>query len=140
TSTLLYRKSGLSCESNSKRPCVRVARRVGSVAAVASPVGCGEELMRPAQGSGRSGSTQRAHCGVGEVAMTAPFVLISTADTDLLAARASGAPWRVANPSRLTVEDLPGLLEGAALVLVRLLGGRRTWPDGLDAVLATGVP
>ncbi|OLE28776.1 MAG: cobaltochelatase subunit CobN [Actinobacteria bacterium 13_1_20CM_3_71_11] len=68
------------------------------------------------------------------------FVLLSTADTDLLAARASGAPWRVANPTRLGAADLPALLDGATLAVVRLLGGRRTWPEGLDAVLASGIP
>ena len=72
--------------------------------------------------------------------MTVPFVLFSTADTDLLAARAGDAPWRVANPSRLAATEVASLLDGAALAVVRLLGGRRTWPDGLDAVLATGVP
>jgi cobaltochelatase CobN len=68
------------------------------------------------------------------------FVLLSTADTDLLAARASGAPWRVANPSRLPADDLPALIDGAALVVVRLLGGRRTWPDGLARILDSGLP
>ncbi len=68
------------------------------------------------------------------------FVLLSTADTDLLAARASGAPWAVANPTRLDAAGVPALLDGASLVVVRLLGGRRTWPEGLDAVLRTGVP
>ncbi|GIJ47625.1 cobaltochelatase subunit CobN [Virgisporangium aliadipatigenens] len=64
-------------------------------------------------------------------------VLLSTADTDLLAARASGAPWWVANPDRLPLSELPG---DADFFVVRLLGGRRAWPDGLDAVLATGRP
>src|SRR6266545_3641789 len=72
--------------------------------------------------------------------MTAGLVLVSTADTDLLAARASGVGWRVANPSRLDAAAVPALLDGAALVLVRLLGGRRTWPEGLAAVLAAGTP
>jgi cobaltochelatase CobN len=68
------------------------------------------------------------------------LVLLSTADTDLLAARASGVPWRVANPTRLDPAELPALLDGAALVVVRLLGGRQTWPDGLAAVQETGLP
>jgi cobaltochelatase CobN len=68
------------------------------------------------------------------------LVLLSTADTDLLAARASGTGWRVANPSRLDPAAVPALLDGAALVVVRLLGGHRTWPDGLAAVLVAGVP
>jgi cobaltochelatase CobN len=69
-----------------------------------------------------------------------PLLLLSTADTDLLAARASRTEWRVANPARLDPADLVALLDGVALVVVRLLGGRRTWPEGLDAVLAAGLP
>ncbi|MFC9789590.1 cobaltochelatase subunit CobN [Rhodococcus sp. NPDC127528] len=68
------------------------------------------------------------------------ILLLSTSDTDLLSARASGAEYRWANPSRLLVDDLPGLLDGIELVVVRILGGRRAWEDGLDAVLAAGLP
>ncbi|TQC47983.1 cobaltochelatase subunit CobN [Rhodococcus sp. WS4] len=69
------------------------------------------------------------------------ILLLSTSDTDLLSARASGADYRWANPARLLVEeDLPGLLDGAELVIVRILGGRRAWEEGLDAVLASGLP
>ncbi|MFL6124187.1 cobaltochelatase subunit CobN [Actinophytocola sp.] len=64
------------------------------------------------------------------------ILLLSTSDTDLLSARASGAGYRLGNPARLAVDDLPGLLDGVDLVVVRLLGGRRAWEDGLDAVLA----
>ncbi|GAA4454252.1 cobaltochelatase subunit CobN [Phytohabitans houttuyneae] len=64
------------------------------------------------------------------------FLLLSTSDTDLLSARASGAPFRLANPARTAVADLPDLVEGADLVIVRLLGGRRAWQEGLDALLA----
>jgi cobaltochelatase CobN len=73
--------------------------------------------------------------------MTVALVLISTADTDLLAAKASGVDWRVANPARLEPDAVAALIDGAAgAVVVRLLGGRRTWPEGLDAVLASGLP
>lgn len=69
------------------------------------------------------------------------ILLLSTSDTDLLSARASGADYRWANPARLLVEeDLPGLLDGVDLVVVRILGGRRAWEDGIDAVLASGLP
>ncbi|MGH3201521.1 MAG: cobaltochelatase subunit CobN [Streptosporangiaceae bacterium] len=68
------------------------------------------------------------------------IVLLSTSDTDLLSARASGAGYRLANPARLAVEDLPGLLDGAIVVVVRILGGRQAWADGLAAVTASGVP
>ena len=64
------------------------------------------------------------------------IVLISASDTDLLAARASGAPWRLANPARTTPGQVAGLVAGAYCVIVRLLGGRSSWPDGLAAVLA----
>ncbi|MFG1749153.1 cobaltochelatase subunit CobN [Streptosporangium sandarakinum] len=63
-------------------------------------------------------------------------LLLSTSDTDLLSARASGAGYRLGNPARLLADDIPGLVEGADLVVVRLLGGRRAWEEGLDALLA----
>lgn len=74
------------------------------------------------------------------------ILLLSTSDTDLLSARASqeagdGVSYRWANPSRLLVsEDLPPLLAGVDLVIVRILGSRRSWEDGLDMVLASGLP
>lgn len=68
------------------------------------------------------------------------ILLLSTSDTDLLSARASGADYRLANPARLPPADLPGLLEGADLVIVRILGGRRAWEEGLDTVRASGIP
>ncbi|SCK26892.1 cobaltochelatase CobN subunit [Streptomyces sp. WMMB 714] len=70
------------------------------------------------------------------------ILLLSTSDTDLLSARSAAGPvpYRYANPSRLTLEELPGLLDGAELVVVRLLGGVRAWEEGLEAVLAQGRP
>lgn len=70
----------------------------------------------------------------------APILILSTSDTDLLSARASGANYRWANPSRIHVDDLPDLLDGMGAVVVRLLGGRRGWEEGIDAVIASGVP
>ncbi|GAA3749900.1 cobaltochelatase subunit CobN [Streptomyces tremellae] len=73
------------------------------------------------------------------------LLLLSTSDTDLLSARAAHAagapvPFRFANPARLPLDDLPGLLDGADLVVVRLLGGVRAWQEGIDALRASGVP
>ncbi|MEV6495434.1 hypothetical protein AB0M20_43470, partial [Actinoplanes sp. NPDC051633] len=68
------------------------------------------------------------------------FLLLSTSDTDLLSARGSGADYRLGNPARIPATDVPGLLEGVELVVVRLLGGRRAWPEGVDALLAGPVP
>jgi cobaltochelatase CobN len=77
-------------------------------------------------------------------------LLLSTADTDLLAARAAGTggahgaggvAYRIGNPARVDpAADLPALLDGADLAVVRLLGGRRTWEEGLAALAASGVP
>ena len=68
------------------------------------------------------------------------ILLLSTSDTDLLSARASGAEYRWGNPSRLLAEDVPGLADGADLIVLRILGSKRSWEDGVDAVLAAGVP
>uniref|UniRef100_A0AAU2A8C4 Cobaltochelatase subunit CobN n=1 Tax=Streptomyces sp. NBC_00093 TaxID=2975649 RepID=A0AAU2A8C4_9ACTN len=69
-------------------------------------------------------------------------LLLSTADTDLLAARAAtGASYRIGNPTRVDVaEELPALVEGADIAVVRLLGGKRAWEDGLAYLKTSGVP
>jgi cobaltochelatase CobN len=67
-------------------------------------------------------------------------LLLSTSDTDLTTARASGAQYRWANPTRLVAGELTELLDGADCVVVRILGGYRAWEDGIDAVVASGVP
>ncbi|MFB6978623.1 cobaltochelatase subunit CobN [Streptomyces scopuliridis] len=73
------------------------------------------------------------------------LLLLSTSDTDLLSARAANAaggpvPYRFANPARLALDELPALLDGADLVVVRLLGGLRAWQDGIDLLLAGDRP
>ncbi|MEU3187137.1 cobaltochelatase subunit CobN [Streptomyces sp. NPDC006923] len=73
------------------------------------------------------------------------ILLLSTSDTDLLSARAANAlegpvPYRYANPARLALDELPALLDGADLVVVRLLGGLRAWQDGIDLLLAGDRP
>ncbi|MFJ9039668.1 cobaltochelatase subunit CobN [Streptomyces sp. NPDC102406] len=93
-----------------------------------------------------------------EPAQPSQLLLLSTSDTDLLSARAANAAnaaraaddpegpdapvtYRFANPSRLDVEtELPALLDGVALVVVRLLGGVRAWQDGIDLLTAAGTP
>ncbi|GAA2542444.1 cobaltochelatase subunit CobN [Winogradskya consettensis] len=68
------------------------------------------------------------------------FLLLSTSDTDLLSARASSHEWRLGNPARTAVEDLPALTEGVELIVVRILGGRRAWEEGLDELLGGVIP
>ncbi|HKP44771.1 cobaltochelatase subunit CobN [Mycobacterium sp.] len=67
-------------------------------------------------------------------------LLLSTSDTDLITARASGAAYRWANPSRLVDGELTALLDGVDVAVVRILGGYRAWQEGIDAVVASGVP
>ena len=68
-------------------------------------------------------------------------LLLSTSDTDLITARASGADFRWANPSRLLQDELARelseLLDGVDIAVVRILGGYRSWQDGIDAVVAS---
>ncbi|GFG54937.1 cobaltochelatase subunit CobN [Mycolicibacterium agri] len=73
--------------------------------------------------------------------MPAPTILLlSTSDTDLITARSCGAQYRWANPSRLVEGELAEQLTGADLVVVRILGGYRSWQDGIDTVVGSGVP
>ncbi|MES4902153.1 MULTISPECIES: cobaltochelatase subunit CobN [unclassified Streptomyces] len=70
------------------------------------------------------------------------ILLLSTSDTDLLSARAAQTPvpFSLANPARLPLDDLPALLDGVELVVVRLLGGVRAWQEGLDTLLGGDRP
>ncbi|WP_290060701.1 cobaltochelatase subunit CobN [Amycolatopsis solani] len=66
------------------------------------------------------------------------ILLLSTSDTDLLSARSAEGDYRLANPSRLDVAELAGLLDGVRIVVVRILGTPRTWQEGLDKLRASG--
>ena len=65
---------------------------------------------------------------------------VTTADTEILAAATAverlpaGFPEvRCANPAGAPAEALiDDVLDGARVVLCRILGGRRGWPDGFD--------
>ena len=70
----------------------------------------------------------------------ATILLLSTADTELLAARNAGAGYRTANPVRIEGSDLAALTAGADLAVVRLLGGRKAWPEGLHALRRAELP
>ena len=67
-------------------------------------------------------------------------LLLSTSDTDLITARTTGAGYRWANPSRLVSGELEHQLAGVDVVVVRILGGYRSWQTGIDTVVASGVP
>lgn len=71
---------------------------------------------------------------------SARIALLSTSDTDLLSARASGADYVWANPSRATDAELTAAVAGARVVVVRLLGSPHDlWP-GLSGVRAAATP
>ncbi|WP_461001192.1 cobaltochelatase subunit CobN [Streptomonospora sediminis] len=70
----------------------------------------------------------------------ATILLLSTADTELLAARAAESGYRTANPARTDPDELGDLLDGADLAVVRLLGGSEAWPRGLERLRTSGVP
>ena len=97
-------------------------------------------VSQPRQRAGESGTAPsrrpvKSGRTILKEALRTVIVLLSTSDTDLLSARASGAGYRLGNPARLDAADVPALLDGADVVVVRILGGRRAWEDGLDAVL-----
>ncbi|WP_265447325.1 cobaltochelatase subunit CobN [Flexivirga meconopsidis] len=60
------------------------------------------------------------------------IALLSTSDTDLLSARASGADYLLANPTRPGPVDLAAAITTSDIVVIRLLGN----PDELQAYLA----
>ena len=66
------------------------------------------------------------------------ILLLSTSDTDLLSARAAEGEFRLANPARLDLAELPALLDGVPIVVVRILGTPRSWQEGLDTLRASG--
>lgn len=67
-------------------------------------------------------------------------LLLSTSDTDLISARSCGKNYRWANPARLVDGELADLMTDVDIVVVRILGGYRAWQDGIDTVLASGIP
>jgi cobaltochelatase CobN len=66
------------------------------------------------------------------------ILLLSTSDTDLLSARSADGEYRLGNPARLDVAELPALLDGVKIVVARILGTPRTWQEGLDTLRASG--
>ncbi|WP_051218495.1 cobaltochelatase subunit CobN [Nocardioides insulae] len=69
--------------------------------------------------------------------MSRRILLLSTSDTDLLSARASGAAYALGNPAR---QDLEPRLEGADLVVLRMLGSPAEIEHQLEVLRAYGRP
>ena len=65
------------------------------------------------------------------------IALLSTSDTDLLSARASLAAYKLGNPARQSIE---AVLDGAEVVVLRVLGSSAEVADELSALRAAGLP
>ena len=72
--------------------------------------------------------------------MVPRIALLSTSDTDLLSARASGADYVLANPARAAHTELAGVLEACDLIVARILGSPQMLCSGFDRIRATGKP
>ncbi|MGW5238408.1 cobaltochelatase subunit CobN [Monashia sp. NPDC004114] len=70
----------------------------------------------------------------------ARILLLSTSDTDLLGARASGAPYSWANPTRVDGLALADLLAASDLVVFRFLGSAQALPPAFDQARESGLP
>jgi cobaltochelatase CobN len=68
------------------------------------------------------------------------IALLSTSDTDLLSARASGADYVLANPARPGHQSMAEVIEGCDLVVGRLLGSPQDLCSGFIRIAATGMP
>ncbi|GAA3633451.1 cobaltochelatase subunit CobN [Microlunatus ginsengisoli] len=68
------------------------------------------------------------------------IALLSTSDTDLLSARASGSDYLLANPAKVTAGAIAELAARADLVVMRILGSPASIRDELDAVRSTARP
>ncbi|MDG5481924.1 cobaltochelatase subunit CobN [Mycolicibacterium gadium] len=65
------------------------------------------------------------------------IALLSTSDTDLLSARASRAKFSLGNPAR---QPIAPVLDGAALVVLRVLGSSGQITEELKLLRASGLP
>ena len=68
------------------------------------------------------------------------IALLSTSDTDLLTARASGADYVVANPGRPAHREMAAAFESADLIVARVLGSPRDLCEGFARIRAFGKP
>src|SRR3954471_23880275 len=68
------------------------------------------------------------------------IALLSTSDTDLLSARASGADYVWGNPARPAHESMATALESADLVVARILGSPQDLCTGFERFRDAGKP
>ena len=68
------------------------------------------------------------------------IALLSTSDTDLLSARASGVDYVLANPARAAHTELGEMLETCDLIVARILGSPQLLCSGFDRFRVHGKP
>ncbi|MET1005236.1 MAG: cobaltochelatase subunit CobN, partial [Propionibacteriaceae bacterium] len=68
------------------------------------------------------------------------IALLSTSDTDLLSARASGADYTYVNPTKAVHTEMAAAFESADLIVARILGSPQDLCGGFDRIRATGKP
>ena len=68
------------------------------------------------------------------------ILLLSTSDTDLLSAHASGADYRVANPARNSAERNAELAAESSVAVLRYLGSKQQIAEHTEAIIAKGTP
>jgi cobaltochelatase CobN len=68
------------------------------------------------------------------------IALLSTSDTDLLSARASGADYVLANPARSGHTELAEALQSCDVILARILGSPQLMCSGFHRFRALGKP
>ncbi|QDZ42591.1 cobaltochelatase subunit CobN [Corynebacterium sp. sy039] len=72
------------------------------------------------------------------------ITLLSTSDTDLLTAQAANAHenvhFKYANPTSISMSWLDEHIRSTDVFIVRLLGGKRAWEQGIEKLLDSGVP
>ena len=62
------------------------------------------------------------------------IALLSTSDTDLLSARASGADYVFANPARAAHTEMAEAIAGADLIVARILGSPQALCSGFARI------
>ncbi len=68
------------------------------------------------------------------------IALLSTSDTDLLSARASGADYVYVNPSRAAHTEMAEVFAGADLIVARILGSAQSLCSGFARIRGEGQP
>ena len=68
------------------------------------------------------------------------IALLTTTETDLLSARASGADYVYGNPAKLDVAAVETRIDGADLIVFRFLGGKEQLPATFTTCTESGLP